>query len=403
MKHWRERAGLAATAMLWALSGALGQQTKPASAPMSRAAMEQLQTRASEAMQAGQFAVAIAAYQKLVQAQPHVAPLRANLCVAQYSAHQFHSAAASCREAIRLAPSLKAPHEFLVLSLAEGGDCQAALPILTSLFPAVRQLPMKRQMGLDGVSCAMNLGKMGQATALMNSLVGTFPNDPNILYAAAHLYSDLSTHFSERLLRVAPGSARAHDFNAEVLEFQGKLQDAAAEYRKALRLDPSLPNVHYRLGKLLLRMATDNQTLAQARRQFEDELRVNPQNAEAEYQLGEMAWRARNWNRAVQYLRQAAALEPQSPLILTALGRALVSDGKSREAISPLATAARLAPNDPTVHYELGIALLHVGHRRQADQQMAVYARLQRAAQARKALIRNGIQGASGRVSDAKP
>jgi tetratricopeptide (TPR) repeat protein len=385
--------------MLVALSTAWG-QTRGTPSP---AELGGLEGQALKALRAGDFRTAIAAYQKLVRAAPQVAQFRANLCVADYSARRYPQAAVACREALKLDPGLKAPQDFLALSLAEGGDCKEALPALVKAFDATREAPMKRQLGLDGVTCAMSLGDTGHATELLNTLVETFPNDPDILYTASHVYSDLSTLLSERLLRVAPGSSRAHEFNAEVLEFQGKMQDAAAEYRKVLAIDPSAPNVHYRLGRLLLRMGDDNQTLQQAREQFEDELRVNPDNAAAEYELGQMAWRARDWNRAVEHLRRAAQDEPRSPSILVALGRAWVSAGQAQAAMAPLLTAVRLAPNDATAHYELAIALLHLGRKQQADRQMALYRRIQKAAEAGKTAIRQGIQGGGPEAPKGKP
>ncbi len=403
--RWRD----AAVATLVAFSTALGQQgsaNRPATsanqAP-SKAELSALEGQGLKAMRAGDFATAVAAYEELVRSAPSVAPFRADLCVADFSAGRYRQAAAACREALKLDPGMKAPRDFLALSLAKGGQCAGALPALVNAFDAARAAPMKRQLGLEGVNCAMRGGDFSRASELMNGLIEAFPNDPEILYTASHVYSDLSTRFSQRLLRVAPGSYQTHEFNAEVLEIQGKLPDAAAEYRKVLTLNPSAPDVHYRLGRLLLRMGNDHATLQRARQEFKEELRVNPGNAAAEYELGEMAWRARDWTRAVKRLRRAAGLQPRSPLILTALGRALVSAGQAPAAVEPLEAAARLAPNNATAHYELGIALLHVGRQQEADQQMALYAKIQQASQAKKAAIRQGIQGGGPEAPNGKP
>lgn len=51
----------------------------------------------------------------------------------------------------------------------------------------------------------------------------------DVLYLAAHAYSDLSMRASQQLLFKAPGWYQVHQLNAESLEVQGKW-DAGEEY-----------------------------------------------------------------------------------------------------------------------------------------------------------------------------
>jgi tetratricopeptide (TPR) repeat protein len=75
-----------------------------------------------------------------------------------------------------------------------------------------------------------------------------FPRDPEVLYAATHAYSDLSLRASQDLAREAPFSYQVHLLNAEALELQGKWDEAAAEYRRILEINPFLPGIHARRG-----------------------------------------------------------------------------------------------------------------------------------------------------------
>ncbi len=373
------------------------------SAARSNADLQALETQAGKAMRAGDFVAAAAAFEKLARADPRVAQFRSNLCVARYSAKQFPQAAAACRKALALDPSLEAPRYFLALSLAESGQCSQALPRLVPLFHSARQSPMKRQLGLDGVNCASATGHIGQETALTDELIRAFPDDPEVLYVASHVYSDLAASTSERLLAVAPGSFQAHEFNAEALEVEGKLSDAEAEYRKALEIDPSAPNIHYRLGKLLLLTSSGDAGYQAAKVQFEKELRVNPSSAAADYQLGLMAWRARDWNGAIKRLRRAAQLDPDSSRILVALGKAYLSAGQAASALHPLEAAVRASPSDATAHYELGMVFLHLGRKQEADRELALYRRFFKAEQAKKMKVRRGFQGEPHQAPADKP
>src|SRR5205823_5667607 len=140
-----------------------------------------------------------------------------------------------------------------------------------------------------------------------------FPDDPDLLYLSSHVYSDLSTLASERLLSTAPGSVQAHQMNAEILEFQGKPEEAAKEYRKILASNPNLPGIHYRLGRALLAGPQNATAQEEARREFEEELKINPVDALSEYELGEMARKVRQWNEAIERFSRAVKADRTLP------------------------------------------------------------------------------------------
>jgi predicted Zn-dependent protease len=128
---------------------------------------------------------------------------------------------------------------------------------------------------------------------------------------------------------------------------QEKPNEAAEEYRKVLSLNPKLPAIHYRLGRLLLAGPRGPTTLDDARREFEEELKTDPGNAAAEYELGEMAREARLWGQAVEHFERAVRLESQFTEALIGLGKSLVSAGRAQGAVAPLEKAVKLDPQNP--------------------------------------------------------
>ncbi|PYR96224.1 MAG: serine/threonine protein kinase, partial [Acidobacteria bacterium] len=66
------------------------------------------------------------------------------------------------------------------------------------------------------------------------------------------------------------------------LALQGKLDEAIAEHREALRINPQYAEAHNYLGNALLEQGNVDEAIAEHR----EALRINPQYAEAHNYLG---------------------------------------------------------------------------------------------------------------------
>ncbi len=256
--------------------------------------------------------------------------------------------------------------------LAESGHCDQALPLLTKSAPRLPDTELKKTVALDGVKCAMTMNQMDAALDFIRPLQRGFPKDPQVLYLATHVYSDLSIRASQQLMYTAPGSYQVHELNAESLEAQGRWDDAAAEYRQVLQRDPKLAGMHYRLGRIILskpKTATSND---EARREFRAELEIDPSNAGAEYVLGELARQDNNFPEAIEHFGRAAKLDGHFADALIGLGRSLIAAGRIGEAVAPLQTAVKLAPQDAAAHYHLGVAYQRTGRKDDAEKEFAV-------------------------------
>jgi len=391
-------------ASLWLLVSVSGRALKPSDSgvdpPQTSRGEEEDPNRvaaaAQAALRAGDTAKAIQNLEQLEKMEPGVAEIRANLATAYYSVGRLDDAAQQARQALKLKPSLTNAHFFLALSLAESGRCQEALPYLEKDYGRAPEASMKRALGVDALRCAMSVNDSEQALSLVRSLDRDFPSDPDVLYLSSHVYSDLSTRASQRLLLTAPESYQAHQLNAEVLAIQGKLKDAAAEYRQVLSLNPHLPGIHYELGELLLlgeRGPNTTGTLDEAQREFEAELKVDPRSATAEYELGEMARQGRQWNEAIQHFQRAVTLDPQFAEALIGLGKSLVSAGRPQEAVAPLERSVKLDPGNANGHYQLSFAYRRAGRDEDAAKELTAYRQIHDNLQKTQLRIRVGILG----------
>jgi tetratricopeptide (TPR) repeat protein len=376
----------------------------PASlSPAQQAEATKISEAAMSALRSGDYAGAAAGFEKLTQMAPGVAEFHANLGMAYYWAGRPRDAIAPCRKALKLKPGLSSARYFLALSLAEAGECKEALSYLESDHNRVADPELKRVMGLDAARCAMGLDQAAKAVEFIRDLDRDFPDDPEVLYLSAHVYSDLSTRASVRLLHAAPGSYQAHRMNAEVLTMQGKVEDAIAEYRKVLAMNPRLPGIHYEIGRLLVSAAPDPAKLDEARREFEEELGLDPADAASEYELGEMARQARSWSDAIRHFERAARLQPDFSDALIGLGKSLVSAGRAEDAVAPLETAVRLAPDDPVAHYQLSFAYRRVGREEDASRELISYRQAHDKQMRAMQNIRTGILGNLVQPQTAEP
>ena len=258
-------------------------------------------------------------------------------------------------------------------NLAENGHCTEALPLLKKAIHQTLERDLKKRVGLDGIHCAMTHDLPYESLDFLDVLGRDFPNDPEVLYAATHAYSDLSIHASHELMREAPFSYQVHELNAEALESQGKWDEAAAEYRKILEINPLVPGIHARLGRTLLsKTPLTSEIITDVKRNFEQELEIDPNNASAEYVLGDLAKNENDTAAAIRHFFRATKLDTGFSDAYLALGMALVSQKRFAEAIPPLETYETLAPDSPTGHFQLALAYAGAGRKADANREAAL-------------------------------
>ena len=263
------------------------------------------------------------------------------------------------------------------INLAESGHCPEALPLLKRAIHQTSDQNLKKRIGLDGLHCAMTRDVPYESLDFLAVLTRDFPHDPEVLYAATHAFSDLSMRTSQDLARDAPFSFQVHELNAEALEIQGKWEEAAAEYRKILDINPMLPGVHARLGRAYLSKPHPSaDDAAKAKKAFEEEIEIDPRNAGAEYVLGQLAADSGDSSGAIQHFTKATKLDSNFSEAFLGLGTSLNAAKRFAEAIGPLENYEKMAPDSPTGHYQLAVAYAGAGRKADANRE----AQLQRQA-----------------------
>jgi tetratricopeptide (TPR) repeat protein len=218
--------------------------------------------------------------------------------------------------------------------------------------------------------CAMSLDRTEAAVEALVLLNREFPQDPDVLYTTTHFYSELASRASQQLAATAPDSPQAEKLEAEAFESQANWEKATAEYQRILEQNPKEPEIHFRLGRILL--SKNPPDPEGAKKEFQRELELNPTNASAEFMLGETARQAGQWDEAVGHFSRAAKLDQGFAEAYLALGISLNSAGKFSDAVAPLENYVKMEPGDPSGHYQLATAYSRTGRKPEAEHEMAL-------------------------------
>jgi tetratricopeptide (TPR) repeat protein len=257
--------------------------------------------------------------------------------------------------------------------LADHGRCAEALPELMRVARGVDK-QLSYRAALAGARCAMTLERRADALELLAVMARKFPDDAEASYVSARYLSQLASQTADHLAEMAPNSAQVRKMNAEAFESQGKADEAIAEYRKLLAEDAKLPEMHFRIARLLLEKNPPDTEAA--KRELGEELKIAPNNAAADFALGEIARREGDWTTAVQHFQRATHLDAGFVEAFLALGMSLNAANRFREAIAPLEHYIHLQPEDPAGHYQLATAYSRTGNKSAAERELAEQKRL---------------------------
>ncbi|HEY0080756.1 MAG TPA: tetratricopeptide repeat protein [Pyrinomonadaceae bacterium] len=256
--------------------------------------------------------------------------------------------------------------------------------------------PLKRALARDPQSVAARhmlgktffmLGEFEKAVAELESALKLAPKDYDAAYtlglahlkrrefqSAKQIYDRMIEQLGDRpQLRVLIGRAyRETGFLAEAIE----------EFKKAARLDPKFPRVHYYLGLTYL-LKDGAARLPDAAEEFRIELAANPEEFFANYYLGIVHTIERKWAASLGFLQKAAALQPDNPDPYFYLGQAYQGLERHAEAIEAFRKAIALNPslrhNDYQVtnaHYRLGQSLVKIGRKDEGERELKIAADL---------------------------
>lgn len=203
---------------------------------------------------------------------------------------------------VEIAPDDVEARQALAALLIREGKTDAALTHLEKL--------LQMSAGAQDRSFALVTSLLSReqdkkrALAVMEKLVEPRQNDPDALYAYAHLASIMgeqakASKILDRLFALKPNWSRALALKAEVLRKQGHKKEALATFKKAVDAEPKNTDLRLTYARVLV----DEKHLKEAREQFRILSEQMPDNADVTYALGLLALEANDLDEAERRFR----------------------------------------------------------------------------------------------------
>ena len=216
------------------------------------------------------------------------------------------------------------------------------------------------------------------ALRALDGLPPAAKNSLDASYWRARCYEKLATAAYTRLYQVDAKSYRVHQLLGDIAAAKNDDGKAVEEYRAAVALKPSLPNLHYSLGHILWK----DLKVPEARTELEAELAINPHHAGALNDLGDTWLLEHQPDKALPLLTSALAADPTNPDIHRDLGTAYSELGDYRKAEEQLKIAV-VTDHDGSVHYKLARAYQALGQKENAANEFALSTSLNRESHAK--------------------
>jgi len=226
------------------------------------------------------------------------------------------------------------------------------------------------------IRVASALLEAGQPDGALKTLRGLSAADSGSAEAAywrARCYEKLATAAYFRLYHADPDSYRVHQLMGDLEAAKGDDAKAIEEYRAAIALKPSGPNLHYSLGHLLWK----DLKVPEARVELEAELAMNPRHAGALNDLGNTYLFEHQPNKGLPYLLRALAANPGNADIHRDLGTAYSELGDLHKAEEHFKIAVT-NDHDGAVHYKLARVYQALGEKEKAAREFALSTTLNR-------------------------
>ncbi len=253
----------------------------------------------NKAMAAKDFDRAYRILQKILEIDPENYRALYNMAIIHFMKKEYGQGLPLLAKALTIVPSNISIRAAYARALRESGNDEQAIAqyqILTKDSPPNSKVHQEaqRHLALLQLKKSAQMGDIPAIDEIGTALLANYPNDPSVYYrvgataAEAGRYELAERAFSG-LTKLAPNSAAAHFYLANVYESTGRHAQAEQQFKRALDLKPKpemakAAEIRYRtlLGLRLL----NNDEVLLARREFENVVELDPDHVVANMNLG---------------------------------------------------------------------------------------------------------------------
>jgi len=312
----------------------------------------------------------------MVAIDPQSSEAWTGLGVVLYGTGKADLAMPALEKALKLDPSSTRAELFLGLSEADMRKCAEATPLLTKHFQSEPVGNLQRLTGLALLSCTVGAANALPALETAQKLQQLYPNDADVLYESAELYTRLWNGVAGALIAQHPDSFRVHQLAGEVYEAKNNYPQAIREYSLALERNPKLPQMHYRIGQLYLHQ--DSEDVDQkAMEEFRQEKAIDPDSAVTDLAMAGIEMHRHELDKAKPLYEEAIKLDPTLVEAEVGIAKIDLEEHDTDAAVQQLRAAIAQNPNDAQAHYVLMMAYRQSKKMPEAAAEMEIFSKLQ--------------------------
>jgi tetratricopeptide (TPR) repeat protein len=287
------------------------------------------------------------------------------------------------REIVAARPGYPGMHRQLASVLERAGKSSEAAGELKKEreLPAVRlpNTPEALKPGDDEAlekwtRGALQTGGARRARDAVRALAGKYPDWPMPHFLLGEVWLQLSLDAHKKLYEVDPAGYRTLLLEGEAREAADDNDGALKAHRAAIQAAPGAPEVHYRLGLLLIKLNQYEGAVSE----FARELEGDAFHVAARLRLGETLLFLERNAEAIQALERAVRDDPELELAYVVLARAYLADERFDPAASALEKAIALDPSDRQAHYLLARVYQRQGRSAEAKRELEIFQKLEK-------------------------
>ena len=317
--------------------------------------------KAQQFLRANQPDQAIPEFRSIIAIDPANVDALGNLGVLLYFRGDYADAIPQLQAALKSDPGLWKIQALLGMAQRRSGDAASSMANLEQAFPNLEDRNIQIQAGMELVEIYASLEQLAKAAHVLQFLHEKFPTDLGVLYASYHIYSDLAGEAMVSLSLVAPHSAQMHQLMAHELARQDQMDAAVRNYREAVKIDPSLPGLHFELAEAL-NASGAQQNKGEAKREYETALSVNRFDGKAQCRLGDIAYDAGDMQGSLSHYSEAVQFQPDDLEANLGMAKVLLQMNETEKATVFVEHALVVDPTSAEGHFRLS-AIYRQEHR----------------------------------------
>jgi tetratricopeptide (TPR) repeat protein len=361
-----------AVLFVWVLLSFYAGPCLPQSSPSRQQQVESHLKQAQADISQNRPDLAISEFNAVIALDPKNVDARGNLGVLLYFQGQYAEAIPQLRAALKLQPNLPKIQALLGLAEKRTGDLTNAAADLAAAFPKLQEQKIQVQTGMELIDLYSAGGDLPKAAPVIAALRDKDPTNVEMIYTAYRIYSDLLDEARLSLIVAGPNSARTHQMMAHELARQGHTDEAIANYREALKIDPNASGLHFELAEMLNSSGAAG-SHEEAEKEYQAALALNPQDEKSECKLGDLAALRGDQNAAAEHYGRALQLQPNDSEAMLGLAKAFMTMNQPEKALPLFEQAVKVDPTNATAHFRLSTLYRKMGRADDASRELADY------------------------------